>query len=134
MNTYQKLHLDYNITIQFITTYNITIHFAILKNTIGNLYKYNLQFKLMHLANLCIEGLYEVTLLTQVEAVKADEPVRRWDNLRDNRYLRKSMSPTFSLSSTNHAVVAVDKDIGGSVADTPDDWRSKDRIEKSAVA
>ena len=31
-------------------------------------------------------------------------------------------------------MVAVDKDIGGSVADTLDDWRSKDCVEESTVA
>ena len=47
-------------------------------------------------SDLCVEGLYEATLLTQVDAVKADEPVRRWDNLGDHRYLRKSPSASMS--------------------------------------
>ena len=38
------------------------------------------------------------------------------------------------MSSTNHAVVAVDEDIGGSIADTLDDWRGKDCVEESTVA
>ena len=37
-------------------------------------------------------------------------------------------------SSTNHAMVAVHKDICGSVADALHDWRGKDCVEESSVA
>ena len=38
------------------------------------------------------------------------------------------------LSSTHHAMVAINEDIGGGVADALDNWRSKDCVEESTVA
>ena len=73
-------------------------------------------------SDLCVEGLYEAPLLTQVDAVKADEPVRRWHNLGHHRYLGRSPSMSPILSWTNPAMVAVDEDIGGGVADALDNW------------
>ena len=83
-------------------------------------------------SDLCVEGLYEASLATKVDAVESDEPVRGWNNLGHHRDLRKSSS-SMSLPSKHQAMIAVDKDIGGSVPNALDNRRGKNGIEEGPV-
>ena len=85
-------------------------------------------------SDLCVEGLYEAALATKVDAVESNEPVRGWNNFRHHRDLRKSSSAmSSSLPSKHQAMIAVDKDIGGSVPNALDNRWGKNGIEEGPV-
>ena len=85
--------------------------------------------------NLCVEGWYEESIFTEAHTVKSDEPVGRRDDLRDHRYLGDHCRDhDRDLSSTNHAVVCINEDIGRSVPNPLHDRRSQDGVQEAAIA